>query len=48
MVPNPSGNGVHSYNAPGGGQGIIVPNGNGTSTVIGPNGSVQTVPTPQP
>jgi hypothetical protein len=25
---------------------IIVPNGNGTSTVIGPNGSVTTVPTP--
>lgn len=26
---------------------IIVPNGNGTSTVIGPDGSVQTVPTPK-
>jgi hypothetical protein len=48
VMPNPSGNGVHSYNAPGGGQGIIVPNGNGTSTLIGPNGSMQTVPTPQP
>lgn len=26
---------------------IIVPNGNGTSTVIGPDGSVSTVPTPR-
>ena len=26
---------------------IIVPNGNGTSTIINPNGSVQTVPTPR-
>ena len=30
--------------SPGGG-GILVPNGNGTSTLIGPDGSVQTVPT---
>ncbi len=28
-----------------GGSGILVPNGNGTSTLIGPDGSVQTVPT---
>ena len=26
---------------------IIIPNGNGTSTVINPNGSIQTVPTPR-
>jgi hypothetical protein len=26
---------------------IVVPNGNGTSTVIGPDGSVTTIPTPQ-
>ncbi len=26
--------------------GIAIPNGNGTSTIIGPNGSVTTVPTP--
>jgi hypothetical protein len=26
---------------------IIVPNGNGTSTVINPNGSVSTIPTPK-
>lgn len=31
----------------GGGNSIIIPNGNGTSTVIGPNGSVSTVPTPR-
>jgi hypothetical protein len=28
-----------------GGKGILVPNGNGTSTLIGPDGSVTTVPT---
>jgi hypothetical protein len=28
------------------GKGIMVPNGNGTSTLIGPDGSVSTVPTP--
>ncbi len=32
---------------PGGGQSIVVPNGNGTSTIIHPNGTVETVPTPQ-
>lgn len=31
----------------GGGQGILIPNGNGTSTLIGPDGSVTTVPTPK-
>lgn len=30
-----------------GNSGILVPNGNGTSTLIGPNGSIQTVPTPK-
>ncbi len=30
-----------------GNRGILVPNGNGTSTLIGPDGSVQTVPTPK-
>ena len=40
-------NGVKTYTAPGGGQGIIVPNANGTSTLIGPDGSIQTVPTPK-
>lgn len=32
--------------APGSGN-IVIPNGNGTSTVIGPNGSVSTIPTPR-
>jgi len=40
-------NGVTTFTAPGGGQGIVVPNGNGTSTLIGPDGSIQTVPTPK-
>lgn len=40
-------NGVQSFTMPGGGQGIIVPNGNGTSTLIGPDGSIQTIPTPK-
>lgn len=31
----------------GGGQGIMVPNGNGTSTLISPDGTIQTVPTPK-
>ena len=30
-----------------GGGPIVVPNGNGTSTVINPNGSVSTIPTPK-
>ena len=34
-------------NVPGAPGSIMVPNGNGTSTVISPNGSVQTVPTPR-
>ncbi len=54
-VPTPQGpatiyqnpNGVQSFTMPGGGQGIVVPNGNGTSTLIGPDGSIQTVPTPK-
>ncbi len=32
---------------PGDGQAIVVPNGNGTSTIIHPNGTVETVPTPK-
>ena len=32
---------------PGGGQSIVVPNGNGTSTIIHPNGTVETMPTPK-
>ena len=41
-----SGRGYRNLQLPGGsGRGILVPNGNGTSTLIGPDGSVQTVPT---
>ena len=32
---------------PGGGQSIVVPNGNGTSTVIHSDGRIETVPTPK-
>lgn len=32
---------------PGGGQSIIVPNGNGTSTVVHPDGRIETIPTPK-
>ena len=32
---------------PGGGQSIVVPNGNGTSTVIHPDGRIETIPTPR-
>jgi hypothetical protein len=40
-----TGRGYRQLNTPNtGGSGILVPNGNGTSTLIGPDGSVQTVP----
>jgi ABC-type hemin transport system ATPase subunit len=32
---------------PGGGSAIVVPNGNGTSTVIKSDGSIETIPTPK-
>ncbi len=35
----------HLQPAPPAGKGILVPNGNGTSTLIGPDGSISTVPT---
>ena len=34
-------------NTPSGPGAIVVPNGNGTSTVIQPNGTIQTIPTPR-
>ena len=43
----PATGGVQTYAAPGGGTGIVVPNGNGTSTLVGPDGSVRTVPNPR-
>ncbi|OYV35163.1 MAG: hypothetical protein B7Z80_19165 [Rhodospirillales bacterium 20-64-7] len=39
--------GYQTSTSPGGGQSIIVPNGNGTSTVIHSDGRVETIPTPQ-
>lgn len=33
--------------SPGGGQSIVVPNGNGTSTVIHSDGRIETIPTPK-
>jgi hypothetical protein len=44
--PQP-GNGVRTYTDPRGGTGIIVPNNNGTSTLIAPDGTVTTVPNPR-
>jgi hypothetical protein len=55
LVPLPGGRsapltGGEAYKEIGGGNGlpgaIVVPNGNGTSTVIGPTGNVTTIPTP--
>ena len=37
--------GYRQLQPPPAGKGILVPNGNGTSTLIGPDGSVSTVPT---
>jgi hypothetical protein len=48
--PAVSTGGTNSYQTittPGEGQSIVVPNGNGTSTIIHPNGTVETVPTPK-
>jgi hypothetical protein len=44
VTMGPNTGGVQTYSVPGGGTGIVVPNGNGTSTLVGPDGSVQTVP----
>jgi len=46
-VGTQGGNGVQTYTDPKGGTGIVVPNGNGTSTLIGADGSVSTVTTPR-
>jgi hypothetical protein len=55
IVQTPGGPGVttggtNAYQTltnPGGGQSIMVPNGNGTSTIIHPDGRIETVPTPK-
>jgi hypothetical protein len=36
-----------SASAPASGQSIMVPNGNGTTTIIHPDGTIETVPTPK-
>ncbi len=42
-----NGGSVRTYTDPRGTTGIVVPNGNGTSTLVAPDGSVQTVPSPR-
>jgi len=39
--------GYQTMTTPGGGSAIVVPNGNGTSTVIKSDGSIETIPTPK-
>jgi hypothetical protein len=46
-VTTGSGPGYSTITSPRG-QSIVVPNGNGTSTIIHPDGTVETVPTPKP
>jgi hypothetical protein len=46
-VGTETGNDVRTYVDPKGSMGIVVPNGNGTSTLIAPDGTVTTVPTPR-
>lgn len=55
IVQTPEGAGVttgggtnyRTMTTPGGGQAIVVPNGNGTSTVIHSDGRIETIPTPK-
>lgn len=49
LIPDRNnGSGIGTATTPGqAGQSILVPNGNGTTTVIGPDGSTQVVPTPK-
>jgi hypothetical protein len=46
-VTTGGGPGYQTTTTPGGGQAIVVPNGNGTSTVIHSDGRIETVPTPK-
>jgi hypothetical protein len=41
------GNGVQQYTAPGGGSGTAVTNGNGTVTLVSPDGAVTSAPAPR-
>lgn len=40
-------NGVETYSLPDGRSGIVMPNANGSLTLIGPDGTTQTVPAPR-
>jgi hypothetical protein len=46
-VTTGGGPGYQTTTTPGGGQSIVVPNGNGTSTVIRSDGRIETIPTPK-
>ena len=46
-VTTGGGPGYQTTTQPGGGQAIVVPNGNGTSTVIHADGRIETIPTPK-
>ncbi len=46
-VTTGGGPGYQTTTSPGGGQSILVPNGNGTSTVIHADGRIETIPTPK-
>jgi hypothetical protein len=46
-VTTGGGPGYQTTTSPGGGQSIVVPNGNGTSTIIHSDGRIETIPTPK-
>jgi hypothetical protein len=46
-VTNGGTSGYQTTTTPGGGSAIVVPNGNGTSTIIHSDGRIETVPTPR-
>ena len=46
-VTTGGGAGYQTTTSPNGGQSIVVPNGNGTSTVIHADGKIETIPTPK-
>jgi hypothetical protein len=46
-ITSGGGTGYQTITTPGGGSAIVVPNGNGTSTIIHSDGRIETVPTPR-